>query len=152
MLLAAPPTADIDGIDYSYQYLGMLALIASVAAIMLLVSAWAEVDASTRKKRLLRAAAAVSAVVSVFAWIQASAGNAAGEKAISSYRSSVTSWLANDYGIDVGPAQLEGLFQGDSYTATYDGEPITISIRDTVDGQLSVIDEKSTPLTPLESK
>lgn len=65
------------------------------------------------------------------------------------YTEAVVDWLLDEYGVKTSDAVANELVGGRSYAADYDGKPITISIIETVDGDIAVVDERRTPLTPL---
>lgn len=63
--------------------------------------------------------------------------------------SAVSAWLADDYGIDLDRKQSVELEGGTSFVVDYDGTLTAISILETANGRLSVVDSQMTVLLPV---
>lgn len=66
-----------------------------------------------------------------------------------SYYADVSEWMVQDFGIRATADQTERLVDGESFVADYDSEPTTVSIVETFDGDIALVDEDSAPLKPL---
>ena len=64
------------------------------------------------------------------------------------YDSSVINWLDTDYGIKTNTAIAHQLVNGKSSTVTYNSKEIVISVIETPEKKLSVIDQNHTVLQP----
>lgn len=74
------------------------------------------------------------------------AGDTHAEQEIDVHHRAVSSWLSDTYGIDTTAEQASRLTNGEQFVVDYDGHPITVSVIETLDGDLSIIDEARKPL------
>jgi hypothetical protein len=74
----------------------------------------------------------------------AAVSNALEEKA-----AETSTWLAADYDIDLDVERTAALITGTSFVVDYDGLPTAISILETADGHLSVVDAQQIVLSPV---
>ena len=70
------------------------------------------------------------------------------EAASVAYTAEVTDWIGSDYGIDLTAAVTQRLVDGESFVTVYDGLPTTISVIETTDGHIAIVDENRAPLIP----
>ena len=66
------------------------------------------------------------------------------------YDSSVISWLDTGYGIKTNTDVAQRLIGGESFAVVYHSKEIVVSIIETINGKLAVIDQNRTVLKPAE--
>lgn len=70
------------------------------------------------------------------------------EEAQTKYYSSVSNWLAADYGIKANPGDANQLIKGKTFATAYHSKTISISIIKNLNGDLAVVNQNSTVLIP----
>lgn len=64
------------------------------------------------------------------------------------YNASVASWLDTDYGIKANADGAKRLIGGETFAVTHHGQEIVISVIETLDKKLAVVDQNHTVLKP----
>lgn len=82
----------------------------------------------------------------VFFAVQEYQENTKQAEASDAYNKSITSWLDDGYQITATAEQTDRLINGEAFVTDYSGMPTTVSLLETFDGKLALVDEQRVPL------